>query len=51
MRIMAIQFAVVAVVAFATFGMPRHSFATIQSGMCWEPDVEYPVPCDDIDED
>ena len=24
--------------------------ATLQSESCWEPDIEYPVPCDD-DED
>lgn len=26
--------------------------ATISgSGMCWVPDWEFPIPCDDIDED
>jgi hypothetical protein len=24
--------------------------ATVQAESCWEPDIEYPVPCDD-DED
>ena len=21
------------------------------SGMCWDPDVEFPIPCDDDDDD
>jgi hypothetical protein len=24
--------------------------ATIQEESCWEPDIEYPVPCDDDDD-
>ena len=32
-------------------GLAANSFATIQGGMCWEPDVEFPVPCADAGED
>jgi hypothetical protein len=43
-------------VAFAMFALsamamvPRASATVQDGGMCWVPDVEFPVPCDDDDE-
>jgi hypothetical protein len=30
---------------------PMTARATIQQGLCIEPDIEYPVPCDEDDDD
>ena len=31
-------------------GWPRAARATIQPDLCIEPDIEYPVPCEDDDD-
>jgi hypothetical protein len=31
------------------FGMPVDQ-RIHESGICWEPDIEFPVPCDDDDD-
>ena len=49
----AIRIYVVAMLALSAFifAMPEKSSATIQGDMCWEPDVEFPMPCDDDDDE
>ena len=53
MRGMAIRISGVAALVLATMSMalPHASFATVQDGLCWQPDVEFPIPCDDVDDD
>jgi hypothetical protein len=29
---------------------PRIDARVHEGGMCWDPDIEYPVPCDDDDD-
>lgn len=43
--------AALAVVATASFGGSDARATISGSGMCWVPDWEFPIPCDDIDED
>ena len=53
MRKRAIRLTVVVLSALALCGggLTRACFATVQDGgMCWVPDVEFPVPCDDDDD-
>ena len=42
-------FALVAVLWLAAgLGVPDSALATVgDEGLCWVPDVEFPVPCDD----
>jgi hypothetical protein len=35
----------------ASIAAAQAAKATIQEESCWEPDIEYPVPCDEDDED
>jgi hypothetical protein len=46
-RIFAKPLAALVVVAIASLPASTAVQATIQDESCWEPDIEYPVPCDD----
>jgi hypothetical protein len=37
-------------VAIAHDGHPRAEGRVHTGGICWDPDVEFPVPCDDDDD-
>jgi len=39
------------VAAGAGFGLPINARVQDEGGMCWVPDVEFPVPCDEGDDD
>jgi hypothetical protein len=48
-------FLILAVVAMTPAAIARDIRPRIDSrvhdgGMCWDPDIEYPVPCDDDDD-
>ena len=45
-----VAFAVAMLVFGATAFVQRASATVQEGGMCWVPDVEFPVPCDDEDE-
>lgn len=48
----AFRITVAALVVVAMTSVSPDAHATISgSGMCWVPDWEFPIPCDDLDED
>jgi hypothetical protein len=48
---MKIALLVIGVALAACAALPTSARATIQEESCWAPDIEYPVPCDEDDED
>ena len=43
--------AIVVLLVVIALPTPQKAIATVQDGMCWEPDVEFPVPCNDAEDD